>query len=544
MASGGVVARRRVLPREVRLGTLLWLAGGSLFIVLRIAGLVSIPMGGVELHSISGAWQASLGVQDDRFVPTLFQAITALIFRGLDNEIWPRLLAVAAAATVPFALHRLRDTLSEPGALIALLVLTFDAPGILVTSTANLSALDIPLALWLLVFLRQQTHAPMVVALLGFGLATAGAIVLPLVLGVAAVRLARQDYPSPVSLAYGGGGALAGIGAASLQFGLGWDGLRIPPVEAFAAGFQFSWSTNTVGELALIYLVPLLLVGLAAAGWSTWRLVEGGHPEELTTLGAFAIAVLWLFASLGEQDVVPLAAYGLFAALVIGQAAQPIVTRILEADWTWARFLVPVAIGALLISLSFLMEWARDRRVGELHEQVAFWGMLLVAAGAVVSVLSSRASSLAALVVPLPLLLAAHLTGVFGVAFGGPNEPMPSPISPVQAREVRDIAVTARDEFGGDIIVHPRYEQAITWAFRESGEVIIASQVPFTAVAVVWPTELPPPEGFSIVDGEWALLRERTGPEGGLLDYLRWYFNRNTLGVGSTPVSVYLKGGE
>jgi hypothetical protein len=530
--------------REVRLGTLLWIAGGALFIALRIAGLLSIPVGGVELHSISGAWQASNGVQDDRFVPTLFQAITALLFQGVDNEIWPRLLAVAAASTVPFALYRLREAFTEPGALLALALLTFDAPGVLFTSTASFSALDIPLVLWLLVFLRQPEHGPMLIAVLGFLLATAGPLVLPAVLAIAVVRLARQDYPETRSLAYAGGGAVAGIFAASVQFGLGWDGLRIPPLEAFAAGFDSSWSTEPAIGLVYIYLLPILLVAVAAAGWGVWRMTRGYGTEHLPGIVGLGLALLWVLSSAQESNPLPLAGLSLMAAVVIGQIAPIVVTTVLRADWTWARYLVPAAIGALLISLAFLMEWARDRRVGEINEQVAFWGMLIVGLGAAVLAMSQPRARPTGLVILLPFLLAAHLTGVFAVAFGGPNEPMPSPISPVQAREVRNIALTARAEFGGDIVVHPRYEHTITWAFRDSGTIIIASQVPLTAVALVWPPDAPAPDGFSIVDGEWALLRERSGPEGGQLDYLRWYFNRNTLGVGSVPVHVYLRGGE
>ena len=52
---------------EVSLGTLLWILAGALFIGVRLAGLLSIPVGGVELDSLSGAWQAHAGNGDSRF---------------------------------------------------------------------------------------------------------------------------------------------------------------------------------------------------------------------------------------------------------------------------------------------------------------------------------------------------------------------------------------------------------------------------------------------------------------------------------------------
>ncbi len=120
---------------------------------------------------------------------------------------------------------------------------------------------------------------------------------------------------------------------------------------------------------------------------------------------------------------------------------------------------------------------------------------------------------------------------------------MPSPVSPVQAREIRDIAIRAREEQGGLIVVHPRFELDLTWAFRDSGELVISSGPVPDASVIVWPADGEAPEGYSILDGDWTVLTERRGPDADLLDYLRWLSNRNTLSVGRVPVIVYLKAG-
>lgn len=530
---------------EVRLGTLIWVAAGALFVALRIAGLVSIPVGGVELDSLSGAWQASIGLSDDRYVPTLFQAVTALSLNWADSELEPRLLALLASATIPFAIYRLRDLMSEAGALAALMLLTFDAPGVLLGSTANMAALDAAMALWLIVWLQRRAVSDWHWAVAGFLGATCGPVVLSLLVAIAAIRLIRVDQPAIPPLVYGAAGVVAGALVTSLQFGLGWDGLRIAPIEAFAAGYDSRWSNDTTGALTLLYLGPLLVLTIPSAVWAVATTArERGEMPLLLPLAWTGVAFLWLLSSFGEHNPLPLAAFSLAAATLVGPALARGLSVVLAADWTAARYLVPGAIGALLIALAFMMDWARSGRAGGLDQQVAAWGMVLVAAGCVALIVSQRQMAATAALIAVPFLVFPHLAGVFGVAFGGPNEPMPSPISPVQAREIREIAVTARAEAGGVIAIHPRYEDAITWPFRDSGDVVFATQPPLDAVVLVWPTDAALPDGYSIVEGEWALLRERTGPEGDWLDYLRWYFNRNTLGVGSLPVSVYLKASE
>jgi hypothetical protein len=127
------------------------------------------------------------------------------------------------------------------------------------------------------------------------------------------------------------------------------------------------------------------------------------------------------------------------------------------------------------------------------------------------------------------------------VAFGGPNEPLPSPISSVQGREIRDIALQARDQQGGLIVIHSDFEEDATWPFRDSGRVVFASRVPADATVVVWPATEPAPAGFAVVEGRWAFSETRPGPDDGFLDYLRWLTNRNVLTNTLVPVAVYLR---
>ena len=66
------------------------------------------------------------------------------------------------------------------------------------------------------------------------------------------------------------------------------------------------------------------------------------------------------------------------------------------------------------------------------------------------------------------------IAGASGVAFGGPNEPLPSPISTIQGEVLRSIALDIRDEQGGLIVVHTDFRDQMTWPFRDSGDVILA----------------------------------------------------------------------
>ena len=96
------------------------------------------------------------------------------------------------------------------------------------------------------------------------------------------------------------------------------------------------------------------------------------------------------------------------------------------------------------------------------------------------------------------------LSGASGVAFGGPNEPLPSPMSSVQGAEIREFALRAREQHGGQIVIHSGFERASTWPMRDSGSVIYASRIPAEATVVIWPVTEAAPEGFAVIEGQWS----------------------------------------
>ncbi len=530
---------------EFTIAALAWGVLALLFVGLRAGAALGTPIGGAELAGLSGAWQAHVGADDARFIPTFFQALTALTFEWTTSEMPARVLVLLATASVPFAVHRLRPLLGEAGALVALLLLIIDAPGVLLGATASASGFDIALTLWLLVLLNAPRAPAWAWAPAGFLAATAGPVWLPLALGAGAVRLFRQEYPSARVFGYAGAGALLGVAVASLRFGMGWDGLRVPPFDAFAAGFDEPWSTESTLYLSIIYLAPLIVAGAAVAVYDVFRATVGEEFDQprLEVLVWSGVAFAWLLTSTGAHSPVPLVGLSIPLALLVGPALGRLTNAAWTADWTYARYLVPGMLTALLVAAAFLLEWARDGRAGDAGEKVAVGGLVVVALGCVALLASSR-RTMAALAVPAAVIgLLPTISGLSGVAFSGPNEPMPSPVSPVQAREIRDIAIRARGEQGGPIVVHPRFELDLTWAFRDSGELVISSgQVPDASV-IVWPAEGEVPEGYSILDGDWTVLSERRGPDADFLYYLRWLSNRNTLSVGRVPVIVYLKAG-
>ena len=71
------------------------------FTGFRLAAMLSAPVGGVELDSLSGAWQAHAGNADERFIPTLFQAFTSWSFIFTSSETPARVLALLASCSVP-----------------------------------------------------------------------------------------------------------------------------------------------------------------------------------------------------------------------------------------------------------------------------------------------------------------------------------------------------------------------------------------------------------------------------------------------------------
>jgi hypothetical protein len=367
---------------------------------------------------------------------------------------------------------------------------------------------------------------------------------LALVAAWAAVRLLRRDYPEPLPAALCAAGVVAGIIAATFRFGLGADGgLRVPPFDLFAASFDQAWSSAMTIEISVLYSLPLLIGGLAAAAVAGWRMFRAreAQADGLILIVWTAFALAWLMAASRSHSSVPLVALTTPLALILGPALVEVVGAMAHADWRYARFLIPAGLLALAVALSFSLDWARDAKVGDGQEQLLVAGLCLAGLSALGIVASSRAGQPALFGAVLAVAALPVLSGAFGVGFGASGEPEPSPISPVQARQLRNIALETVAERGGTIVVHSDMAQAVTWPFRDSGPIVVASRVPSDAMFLVWPTAAPPPEGFVPLAGDWHLRLEPQAPLSGFLACLKWFSNRNSLEISPEPVAVYVR---
>ncbi len=541
-----VIGEARPATREISVGALLWVGVGALFVLVRLAGLLSIPVGGAELDALSGAWQAHAGHEDTRYIPTLFQGLAAVSFSFTTSEVPARIIALLASVSVPFALYRLRPAFGESATLAALLLLALDPAAILFGSTATASAFDVAVALWLLVLANEDGVAPWLYGLAGFAAATCGGVVLPLVVGVAALRLVRQDYPERRALGWSAGGGLLGAFAASVGFGFGWEGPTVSPIAAFGAGFDRPWSSEHTLHLAVLYSSPLILGALAAAGAQLYR---GWRDDDWSTLELplyawFGAALLWLVASAGAADPTPLAAVALPAALIIGLEIPGLAAALQRVEWRYAAGVLAGMLLCLAVMEAYVVDWARVNKSGSADDKLIVLGLGIAVIACFGLLLSSRRTFGAVAVAPMFVGALILLSGASGVAFGGPNEPMPSPVATSQGDEIRAIVKTAVREHGGQVVVHPSFESAMTWALRDTPGVAIATRIPTDATAVVWPVTEAAPEGYAVVEGQWSFTQARNGPDGGFLDYLRWLSNRNSLKNVPAPLAVYLKAGQ
>lgn len=546
---------------EIPLSALAWGAVALGFLLLRLGPTWQAPVAGAELVHLSGAWQARIGVDDSRFVPTLFQALTALLLRFSTSEVPARVLAFVVTGTIPAALYFLRRKLGQGGALVALLLLAVDAPAISLGAGASAMAADLALITWLFwLFTRERPEPPPTAAwaeaagtpspvrqpLWAWGLAAflvvlSGPLTLPLLAAALAIRLARRQYPSQRQLAWGAGGAALGIAVASLQFGLGPGGLRIPPLDLFGASFTQTWSTATGFEVIALYDWPILAGGLAAAGWYAWRWWAWREIDDtrLLLLVWTLFALGWAIAAGNEHSFVASVALVVPLTLLLGTAIVEASGAMLRADWSIARFALPAAGFLVVTALSFMLDWARAGQPGNAGDKTIV--VLLVAAAAVmlgVVAFHRRARpalfafALAAAVFPL-------LPGTFGVGLSAVEEPIPSPMSPPQARALRDLALQTVAERPGLIIIHPDFKDALTWPFRDSGSIVISSRVPPDASVVIWPLDAAQPERMTRVEGDWNVRLEVPPPTGDPLKCLRWLTNRNNLTIKPTRVAVY-----
>jgi hypothetical protein len=136
------------------------------------------------------------------------------------------------------------------------------------------------------------------------------------------------------------------------------------------------------------------------------------------------------------------------------------------------------------------------------------------------------------------ILLAA---GGFGVGLSAQSEPLPSPVSISQARELRDLALAIRAAEGGSIVVHIDLIEDVTWPFRDSGDIVVSSFVPEDAVIVIWLPGLPQPEGYLPVSGAWALSEAFPAPGDSWLDWVEWLGDRNSTTSVRQDVAVYIR---
>jgi hypothetical protein len=515
----------------------------AIFLLLRLGPVWQGPVGGAELVHLSGAWQARIGVEDDRFVPTLFQAITAALLHLSDSEVPPRVLALAVTGTIPGALYLLRSRLGDAGALVALLALAFDGPAINMGVSASAMGFDLALMLWLFVGSTRRlpawTWAP-----IGFAIATSGPLALPLVASLAIVALIQRQPPSRQSTIFGVAGAAVGVMAATIRFGLGADGLRVPPLALFADGYEQPWSTSTVFEVGVLYSAPVVLGGLAAAAWWLSQALRRRQAlrSDLVLLVWAAVALLWFLSSAQSHSAVPVVALTTSLALILGRVLPRAIAAMVDADWEVAAYLLPAAGFAASLALMRIVRWAHAGRVGDAGDKALVAGMVLIAVAALAMVAMNRAARPALLAAVLAISVVPILAGTFGVALSDRGEPIPSPIVSEQARQIRDIAFQQVADHGGVIVADPRFADQLTWAFRDSGSLVLASRVPADATFVIWPLDAPAPEGMSPVDGRWALAQDIEPPGAYWLDYVRWYIDRHSLRVRPASVALYVKG--
>jgi len=527
---------------EISGAALAWGVLAALFLALRLGPIWQAPVGGAEWLHLSGAWQARAGEPDARFVPSLFQALSTLILHVSASEIGPRIAAFIASASIPAALWMLRSKLGEAGALVALLLVALDAPAIAFGASASAMGFDLPIALWLLVLVtRDEPPRPWLMAVAAFAAVTAGPIPLPFIAAWATLALARGARPSAAQLGPLAIGAGAGVLAASLRFGLGFDGLRIPAVDLFAASFAEQWASSSAFDLTMLYSPPLFV---AAFGAVIGIVVTARRNEDVPAfavllLAWFAFALSWLISSAGEHTPVPLVAVTLPAALLAGPALARAFAAMWQADWRLARYLVPAAAAFLLFGVAIIIRWAQVDAVGGAQDRVMV-GLLLGGAGvAALAVALERRAAPALFALGLGIAVFPVLAGTFGVALSAGAEPIPSPVSPPQARELRDLALARAKASEGIIVIHPSLEADATWPFRESGEITVASRVPAGAAVVIWPSDLPAPEGMVPVAGAWSFARAHAAPDG-FLRYVKWYTHRNATVSTSVPAAVYV----
>jgi hypothetical protein len=326
-----------------------------------------------------------------------------------------------------------------------------------------------------------------------------------------------------------------------VAYGTGPITLRIAPIDLLFDSFEQDWTTLTTAQFIAAYAGALLLGAIAAAISFGRRYRGSGALEdwEVLLLAWFGVAGGWALAASQSNATAAAIGFALPAVLLVSVAIARAVPAMLAANWWLARILLPAAAAAALVAMNYAIDWARLDRVNNAGE-IALVVILAAAVVLALAVLAWDRASRATLLAPaLVVGMLATLPGTFGIALSAVDEPVPSPRSTVQARQLRDIALEAVAERPGAISVHPQLAETITWPFRDSGAIEIASSPTSGATIVIWPAGLPAPEGYS--PGTWAFEESVTPPTRDALRYLRWVTNRNTLVISPESVNVYLR---
>jgi hypothetical protein len=199
------------------------------------------------------------------------------------------------------------------------------------------------------------------------------------------------------------------------------------------------------------------------------------------------------------------------------------------------------AVVSLALAGAFLVQWARLGRVGDANEKLLVAGFLVLAASCLGYVAANRTALPTLLVAVFAVAVIPLMSGAFGVAAGSRHELLPSPSSPKQARELRAIALEYVATSPGEIVVHSSLQQDITWPFRNSGTLLVATRVPDDASVIIWPAAVAAPTGYAPLAGDWNLELKPSAPPNDFLKALRWFTNRNSLPIAPTAVAVYVK---
>ncbi len=529
----------------IELRTIAWAAAVLLFVALRIGPTWQAGVNGAELVHLAGAWQASIGeTGDTRFVSTLFQALSAIFFKGSESEVPLRVLTVVASHAIPLTLYRLRRTLGDATALVALAFIAIDPIGILYTTSASAMALDVPVALGLLVLATEpRKWHPGILAAAGFAVAVTGPIVLALAVGLVVLRLVQRAPFEKLSVLPIAAGVVAGALLSLANFGLGGFGSGIAPINLLAGSFDERWSTAKTIEVFGMYSWPLAAGGIAY-GVVIVRRLNARAEVSLVLMATFAWAVAsfaWMVASVAAHSPAPVLALTLPCSILAAAGLVEALSHLSNESWRGTRFALPAAVAAGLIAMTRAIDWARAANIGGFSERLQVILLLSLAIVALAYLCWQAKTRPVVALVGLVVGVLLVLPGSFGVGLSGTSEAVLSPLSTTQARQVHDRALASGTN---SITVHPRLESQVTWPFRGIDTIVITSQPGPDDRFVVWPADLPPPEGFAPLEGTWLLESEATPPTLDGLVFIKWLSDRNNVAITGTSVAVYLRANQ